>query len=125
MTVALPVHRIPSGLLAAAGGQTACPSDQTTPGTEANGSIVRPGGQTAPGTNAGSPTVPPPGGQTAHETEAGGPTAVPDGQIVWPAAATSSPALLTSAAPRMTPTTSVVPHAAPMLPTTPCVAHHP
>jgi hypothetical protein len=60
MTVALPVHRIPSGLLAAAGGQTACPSDQTTPGTEANCSIVRPGGQTAPGINAGSPTAPPP-----------------------------------------------------------------
>jgi hypothetical protein len=86
-------------------GQTACPGGPTTPRIEADDQTVSPCGQIALGTEASNQTASQ-GGQTTPR----------------PCAAPSSPALLTSAAPRVACTTSVVPHMAPSTPHAPRVA---
>jgi hypothetical protein len=59
MPAPLPAPHIPLGFppLAAAGGQTASPGNQTTSGTESGGLTARPGSQTTHGTEAGGSTA--------------------------------------------------------------------
>jgi hypothetical protein len=120
-----PMPRVPLGFpfpsgtggpTATLGGPTRCYSEAGSATAGLSGLTVPP---SPPAPNAPSSPTMASSSQTAHGTEASGPTVTPGDQTARPFAAPSLPASLTSSMPRVVPTTSDTPHAAPMSMTPP------